>query len=99
MGLLEKAGQIEGDKTSAEKPKVAEPESVKDAPEAVAQPEPVKTKKEKKSRRRKARKPREKKVRAPKILPEDAEPASPTQFRIRKYSDFLVSWGLSLIHI
>ena len=43
MGLLEKAGQIEGDKTSAEKPKVAEPESVKEAPEAVAQPEPVKT--------------------------------------------------------
>ncbi|GIS49834.1 MAG: hypothetical protein Ct9H90mP24_1260 [Methanobacteriota archaeon] len=29
MGLLEKAGQIEGDKTSAEKPKVAEPERLK----------------------------------------------------------------------
>ena len=43
MGLLEKAGQIDGDKTSAEKPKVAEPESVKATPEPVAQPEPVKT--------------------------------------------------------
>jgi len=71
-------------------------ESVKEAPEAVAQREPVKAKKEKKSRRRKARKPREKKVRAPKVLPEDAEPASPTQFRIRKYSDFLVSWGWTI---
>ena len=75
MGLLEKAGQIEEDKTSAEKPKVAEPESVKEVPEPVAQPEPVKTKKEKRSRRKKARKPREKKVRAPKVLPEDSEPA------------------------
>ena len=67
MGLLEKAGQIEGEKTSAEKPKVAEPETVKAAPEPVTQPEPVKTKKEKRSRKKKVRKPREKKVRAPKF--------------------------------
>ena len=60
MGLLEKAGQIEGGKTSAEKPKVAEPETVKAAPEPAAQPEPVKTKKEKRRRKKKARKPREK---------------------------------------
>ena len=45
MGLLEKAGQIESEKPSTDKPKVAEPESVKVAPEPVAQPEPVKTKK------------------------------------------------------
>ena len=93
MGLLEKAGQIESEKPSADKTKTAEPESVTVAPEPVAKPEPVKAKKEKRSRRKKARKPREKKVRAPKVLPEDSEPASPTQFRIRKYSDFLVSWG------
>ena len=52
--------------------------------------------KKKRSRRKKARKPREKKVRAPKVLPEDSEPASPTQSRIRKYSDFLVSWGWTM---
>jgi len=96
LGLLEKAGQIESEKPSTDKPKVAEPESVKVAPEPVAQPEPVKTKKEKRSRRKKARKPREKKVRSPKVLPEDSEPASPTQSRIRKYSDFLVSWGWTM---
>ena len=49
MGLLEKAGQIEGEKTSSEKPKIAEPESAKAAPEPVSQPEPVKIKKEKRS--------------------------------------------------
>lgn len=54
MGLLEKAGQIEGEKTSAEKPKVAEPETVKAAPEPVTQPEPVKTKKEKRSRKKRS---------------------------------------------
>ena len=96
MGLLEKAGQIESGEPSVDKPEIVEPESVKVASEPVAQPDPVKTKKEKKSRRKKTRKPREKKVRAPKVLPEDSELASPTQFRIKKYSDFLVSWGWTI---
>ncbi len=96
MGLLEKAGQIDNAKSTDDKPKVAEPESAAVEPEPVAQPAPVK-KKEKRSRRKKApRKPREKKVRVPKVLPEDSELASPTQFRIRKYSDFLVSWGWTI---
>ena len=96
MGLLEKAGQIESGKPSVDKPEIVEPESVKEASEPIAQPDPVKTKKEKRSRRKKTRKPREKKVRAPKVLPEDSELASPTQFRIKKYSDFLVSWGWTI---
>ena len=96
MGLLEKAGQIESGEPSVDKPEIVEPESVKEASEPIAQPDPVKTKKEKKSRRKKTRKPREKKVRAPKVLPEDSELASPTQFRIKKYSDFLVSWGWTI---
>ena len=96
MGLLEKAGQIESGEPSVDKPEIIEPESVKEASEPIAQPDPVKTKKEKKSRRKKTRKPREKKVRAPKVLPEDSELASPTQFRIKKYSDFLVSWGWTI---
>jgi len=96
LGLLEKAGQIESGEPSVDKPEIVEPESVKVASEPVAQPDPVKTKKEKKSRRKKTRKPREKKVRAPKVLPEDSELASPTQFRIKKYSDFLVSWGWTI---
>ena len=96
MGLLEKAGQIESGEPSVDKPEIVEPESVKVASEPVAQPDPVKTTKEKKSRRKKTRKPREKKVRAPKVLPEDSELASPTQFRIKKYSDFLVSWGWTI---
>ena len=96
MGLLEKAGQIESGEPSVDKPEIVKPESVKEASEPIAQPDPVKTKKEKRSRRKKTRKPREKKVRAPKVLPEDAELASPTQFRIKKYSDFLVSWGWTI---
>ncbi len=96
MGLLEKAGQIESGKPSVDKPEIVEPESVKEASEPIAQPDPVKTKKEKRSRRKKTRKPRERKVRAPKVLPEDSELASPTQFRIKKYSDFLVSWGWTI---
>ena len=96
MGLLEKAGQIESGEPSVDKPEIVEPERAKEASEPIAQPDPVKTKKEKKSRRKKTRKPREKKVRAPKVLPEDSELASPTQFRIKKYSDFLVSWGWTI---
>jgi len=96
LGLLEKAGQIESGEPSVDKPEIVEPESVKEASERIVQPDPVKTKKEKKSRRKKTRKPREKKVRAPKVLPEDSELASPTQFRIKKYSDFLVSWGWTI---
>lgn len=96
MGLLEKAGQIESDKPSVDKQEIVEPETVKEASEPIAQPDPVKKKKEKRSRRKKTRKPREKKVRAPKVLPEDSELASPTQFRIKKYSDFLVSWGWTM---
>ena len=68
IGTTREGWSDRGDKTSAEKPKVAEPESVKEAPEAVAQPEPVKTKKEKKSRKKKVEKPREKKVRDRKFL-------------------------------
>mgnify|MGYP001279073866 FL=1 len=96
MGLLEKAGQIESDKPSVDKPEIVDPESVKEASEPIVQPDPVKTKKEKRSRRKKTKKPREKKVKPPKVLPEDSELASPTQFRIKKYSDFLVSWGWTM---
>jgi len=96
LGLLEKAGQIESDKPSVDKPEIVDPESVKEASEPIVQPDPVKTKKEKRSRRKKTKKPREKKVKPPKVLPEDSELASPTQFRIKKYSDFLVSWGWTM---
>ena len=96
MGLLEKAGQIETEKTPVEKPKAAEPESIEAAPEPITQPDPVKTKRKREVRGRRLENPKEKKVRAPKVLPEGSEPASPTQFRIRKYSDFLVSQGWTI---
>ncbi len=96
MGLLEKAGQIES--PEPEPQETEKPEPVPVAPSQVE--DATQPKKERKSRRkrreRKKREPRQKRKREPKVLPDANEPASSTQFRIRKYSDFLVSWGWTI---
>ncbi len=90
MGLLEKAGQIDSQKS----PEVVAPEPVTvTEPEPVApEPEPVKPKKARRKERRQ-KKSRQRKARAPKELPEGFEAGTRGQIAVRRLSDFAVSWG------
>ena len=106
MGLLEKAGQISAEESSAPKPekpatKASDAEVISPAPvaaEAAPGKAPAKEKKSRRSARKKRepRAPREKKVRVPKVLPEGFEQSSKSQRAIRRISDFIVSYGWSV---
>jgi hypothetical protein len=93
MGLLEKAGKIQTDEPS--------PPAEISAPDTIVlpDPEPVKEKPTKKAKIRKERAKKtkkEKKTRVPKVMPEGFEAATKGQSVLRRFVDFLVSYGWSV---
>ena len=90
MGLLEKAGKIQTEEPSAP----AETE----APETVVipKPEPVQEKPTKKRKERVKKANKEKKTRVAKVMPEGFEAATRGQSVLRRFADFLISYGWSV---
>ena len=91
MGLLEKAGKIQTEE--------ADPPVEPDAPDTVVlpDPEPVKEEPTKKAKKRRgSKKKKEKKVRVAKVMPEGFEAATRGQSFLRRFVDFLVSYGWSV---
>ena len=92
MGLLEKAGKIQTEESAAP--------AETDVPDTVVvpDPKPVKEKPTKKTKTRKERvkKKKEKKVRVAKVMPEGFESATRGQSVLRRFVDFLVSYGWSV---
>lgn len=95
MGLLEKAGKIQSEDEAV-------PAAEDDAPATVVlpDPEPVREKPAKKSRLRREKKAkkatREKKVRTPRVMPDGFDAATRGQAVLRRFVDFLVSYGWSV---
>ena len=93
MGLLEKAGKIQTEEPSAPA-EIGAPDTI-----VLPDPEPVKEKptKKAKTRRERAKKTKkEKKVRVAKVMPEGYEAATKGQSVLRRFIDFLVSYGWSV---